>query len=337
MRTDVIDDAPRQAGTCRRRRPRSTGRWTRLVVVLAAAVSLDEGGRVAAEDGPDAAKLFAAASPAVVKIVTFDGAGVERGSGSGFVVSEDGWVATNFHVVRGAHAARVQLASGAGFSVEGVGPTSADWDTALLKVSGRGLAALQLAVGEPPAIGTRVFAIGAPQGLSNTLSDGLISAYRPLSDLLDSVAGQRSRSPTASAGVPLIQTTAAISPGSSGGPLLLADGTVIGITTLQVRGGQNLNFAVPVTQLRDMLKLRGTLRPLERLADEDDEDDTDAVRWKAGAVTVSVRMPPANPDPTARWTVGSTMSEVLSIEGAPTAVTVSKAGTVSFFFASGEP
>ena len=99
-----------------------------------------------------------------------------------------------------------------------------------------------------PPTGTRVFAIGNPQGLSNTLSEGLVSGVR-----LDP------------RGMNVIQTTAAISPGSSCGPLLTADGTVVGVATFQSSSGQNLNFAIPAERVHPLIKARGRVRKLASL------------------------------------------------------------------------
>jgi len=94
---------------------------------------------------------------------------------------------------------------------------------------------LQIAVDMPP-IGAAVYAIGTPLGLPNTLSPGIISGIRDRGN-----------------GIPSLQTTAPISPGSSGGPLLSTDGTVVGVTTSYRTGGQNLNFAVPAPAIWQML------------------------------------------------------------------------------------
>lgn len=96
-----------------------------------------------------------------------------------------------------------------------------------------------------PAVGAEVYAIGNPKGLMNSLSNGLVSGHRE--DDVD---------------VPFIQTTAAISPGSSGGPLLSKDGRVVGVTTAIILGGQNLNLAIPVKLLKAALNRRGPLQTL---------------------------------------------------------------------------
>src|SRR5207302_348192 len=88
---------------------------------------------------------------------------------------------------------------------------------------------------ELPSVGAHAVVIGAPEGLTNTVSDGIISAVR----ILD---GQR-----------LLQLTAPISPGSSGGPVLNMDGEVVGVSVLHLAEGQNLNFAVAAADIRAML------------------------------------------------------------------------------------
>ena len=133
---------------------------------------------------------------------------------------------------------------------EGVLALDEDADLAVLKVNGSSLPYLKLAPkGRFPEVGSRVYAIGNPQGLSNTLSEGLVSGLRDEPKNLK-----------------LIQTTAAISSGSSGGPLLDAVGNVVGVTTASLAGPltQNLNFAVPATNVYAILEKAsgGKPRPL---------------------------------------------------------------------------
>jgi Trypsin-like peptidase domain len=195
--------------------------------------------------------LFAKASPSVVLVRTYDRDSRLTGFGSGFVVSSDGLVATNHHVIRGAHSARVVFGDNSSYPVESaVGDE--DRDVAVIKIQSRGLTALPLAAGEVPRVGARVYAIGNPEGFRNTLSEGLVSGLRGSGD-----------APA------LIQTTAAISHGSSGGPLLSDSGEVVGITTLIWGEGQNLNMAVPVSRLVAILQRQNTLRPLSALTNSE--------------------------------------------------------------------
>ena len=159
--------------------------------------------------------------------------------GSGFVIGT-GQIATNHHVIEG-------IASG---TVRVVGETTSSPINSLLAIDpGRDLAIIQatgvtassLALGDSDAvqIGQTVYAAGNPRGLTGTFSEGIISAIRP--EGINLVAGK------------VLQMTAAISPGSSGGPVLNADGAVIGIAVGQVVDGQNLNFAIPVNYLKTLI------------------------------------------------------------------------------------
>lgn len=194
-------------------------------------------------------ELFARAAPAVALIEVRDSSMRPMGLGSGFFVSSDGVLVTNHHVVQNASFATVRTADGQTLFVDSILSVDTESDLALLKVRGKGLPHLQLSDGQLPPTGTRVFAIGNPQGLSNTLSDGLVSGVR--------------RDET---GLDVIQTTAAISPGSSGGPLLTADVVVVGVTTFQSKSGQNLNFAVPAGRVHPLLKSDGPPRVLASAA-----------------------------------------------------------------------
>lgn len=191
--------------------------------------------------------LFKQASPAVARVVVRDRLAREQGLGSGFFVSADGRMVTNHHVVDSAYSAYVVLSSGLNLPVQGVLALDADADLAVLKVDGRGLPHLTLAArGHTPPVGSRVYAIGNPQGFTNTLSEGLVS-------------GRRAVTP----GLSLLQTTAPISAGSSGGPLLDATGRVIGVTTFSLvsRDSQNLNFAVPTDKVWSLLSRAARARP----------------------------------------------------------------------------
>jgi tetratricopeptide (TPR) repeat protein len=189
--------------------------------------------------------LFKKASPGVVRIDARD-SGSHLIQGSGFLVSEDGLVATNYHVIRGTFEACVVFGDGSINGVAGVAAADPASDLALLKIEGRPFFYLELAGNELPPVGARVFAIGSPTGLTNSLSEGLVSGHRSIGE----------------GGMRIIQTTAAISPGSSGGPLLGADGRVVGVTTAIRLGGQNLNLAVPAEELTRLLRSSGPLQTL---------------------------------------------------------------------------
>lgn len=182
--------------------------------------------------------------PSVVLIIVNDSHSQPLAMGSGFLV-KDGVVATNFHVIEGGFSASVKnVDSDSPVTVDGILAADPDQDLALLKVSGLHGAPLPMATGKTVEIGERVYAVGNPKGLQGTFSEGIVSAKR----------SEHSRT--------LVQITAPISPGSSGGPVLDKDGAVIGIATATLKDGQNLNFAVGVDALATLIAGSGSnVRP----------------------------------------------------------------------------
>ena len=181
-------------------------------------------------------EIISSSSRAVVLIVTYDASEKPLSLGSGFMISPDGTVVTNYHVIKGAKSAVVKLSNGAFFPVEGTLATSEDDDLALVKVSGTGLPFLRLGDIGKLAVGDRVIAIGSPLGLEGTVSDGIVSAIRE----------------GVSSATKWIQTTAPASHGNSGGPLLNIEGKVVGVLTWKREGGENLNFAVGADSLQKL-------------------------------------------------------------------------------------
>ena len=204
------------------------------------------------------------ASPSVVRVVVRDRDLKPIGQGSGFFVSSDGLVVTNWHVIKDAEFATVLLNNGGTLFVKGVKGIDRKADLALLEVNGKNLPHLAPATGSAPMQGTRVYAIGNPLGLTNTFSEGMISGLRRISD-----------------GLVMLQTNTAISKGSSGGPLLTANGEVVGVTTAYLTGGQNLNFAAPASAVRRLLASPGKLRPLASAAGKSLDRDATALLDKA--------------------------------------------------------
>jgi hypothetical protein len=157
------------------------------------------------------------------------------GSGSGFFVEED-LVVTNWHVVGASKKLRVKLGQDAAGTVSVVGIVAADLanDLAVIRVASSGVPLTVNA--EVPKRGAKVYAFGSPRLLEATMSDGIISAVRDIE------------------GVERYQMTAAVSPGSSGGPLTNACGEVIGVAYMKVRDAESLNFAIPSRFVVDVLK-----------------------------------------------------------------------------------
>jgi tetratricopeptide (TPR) repeat protein len=184
------------------------------------------------------------AFPSVV-LLTMESANGEGGYlGSGFFVRE-GIVATNFHVVKGSSKgfARV-LGLKDEYPIAGIVGIDRERDLVLLSVPGAKAPSLPLGDSSQVAVGDEVYVVGNPKGLEGTFSEGIVSAVRQV--------GSNT----------LIQVTAPISPGSSGGPVLNSQGKVIGIAVATIKGGQNLNFAVPSLYLSPMLAELKPLRPL---------------------------------------------------------------------------
>ncbi|MGB2628749.1 MAG: trypsin-like peptidase domain-containing protein [Candidatus Acidiferrum sp.] len=188
---------------------------------------------------------------AVVLIVTSDASGTEIGQGSGFIISVDGKIITNYHVIKGVKSAVIKLSNGAFFPMETVLGSDPNRDLAVIKVAGRNLPTLSLADSGKAAVGEHVIAIGSPLGLQNTVSEGIISAFR-----------------TQDAKVDWIQTTTPVSPGNSGGPLIRADGSVVGVITWGVKIGQNLNFAAPSNEVLELLSRPSAAEPSRPAANE---------------------------------------------------------------------
>jgi serine protease Do len=183
-----------------------------------------------------AEQLFSDVSGSIVRVLGSDSGGrvIQQGSG---VVTAPGRVITNCHVAKGAAQLNVKL----GAATRPAKIYVADEELDLCSLDVAGLDASGVTIGSVANVrtGQRVYAIGAPLGLDLTISEGIVSSLRD--------AGSSK----------VIQTTAPVSPGSSGGGLFSADGQLVGIVTFQHRYGQNLNFAVPADWIGEM-RTRGS-------------------------------------------------------------------------------
>jgi Do/DeqQ family serine protease len=158
-----------------------------------------------------------------------------EGVGSGFIISADGQILTNAHVVDGADEVTVTLKDGRTLTGKVVGVDSVT-DVAVIKIQANQLPTVRLANSDQLQPGEWAIAIGNPLGLDNTVTTGIVSA-----------TGRRSGQVGApDKRVSYIQTDAAINPGNSGGPLLNAQGEVIGMNTAIIRGAQGIGFAIPI-------------------------------------------------------------------------------------------
>ncbi|MCA9195333.1 MAG: trypsin-like peptidase domain-containing protein [Planctomycetales bacterium] len=186
---------------------------------------------------------------------------VEAGLGSGVIVSPDGYILTNNHVVESADELEVQCADGRVLKASIVG-TDAKSDVALLKVDGDKLPSATLGDSGRMEVGDWVIAVGSPFGLDQTVTAGIVSATNRRTGILAGGSGYED----------FIQTDAAINPGNSGGPLVNLRGEVIGINTaINSKTGTNagVGFAIPINMARTIM--------------EDLQDDGQVVRGLIGA------------------------------------------------------
>jgi S1-C subfamily serine protease len=160
---------------------------------------------------------------------------IQRGTGSGFIISNDGKIITNAHVVAGANKVTVTLKDGRTLNGKVLGSDSLT-DVAVVQVEADNLPKVKLGNSESLQVGEWAIAIGNPLGLDNTVTTGIISAK----DRHGSQIGASDKR------VDFLQTDAAINPGNSGGPLLNANGEVIGVNTAIIQNAQGLGFAIPI-------------------------------------------------------------------------------------------
>ena len=189
----------------------------------------------------DIPAIAKAANGAIVTIITAAG-DKPVAQGTGFLVGADGVIVTNYHVIKEGNVAIVKFPDGSVLSVDGILAADKIRDLALIKVHGKTFRTLTLGNSDRVQVGQEVVAIGNPLSLESTVSNGIISGVRA-----DKEAGGK-----------FLQTTAPISPGSSGGPLFNMAGEVVGINTMYLEGGENLNFAIPVNDAKRLLLNQST-------------------------------------------------------------------------------
>jgi serine protease Do len=281
--TTTFSPAPAPA-PARRARPRSGGAVAIVVAALLSAV-LAAGGTAALVAGPlrtsqatPAASAGAPAGvttatgtnpgpsattdlPAVVaavrdSVVTITSQGVSArglvdipstGVGSGIVLTANGYILTNKHVVTGSQSLSVELADGEQFDATVV-TESPDTDLALVKIDAKGLTPAIIGDVSTLQVGQTVIAIGSPLGtFTETVTKGILSATGRTITVRDEATGR----PETLTG--LLQTDAAINPGNSGGPLLDAAGRVIGVNTAVSTNAEGLGFAIPITAAASLI------------------------------------------------------------------------------------
>lgn len=177
-----------------------------------------------------ATELYTQSIEYVGEITVYDKNGTGLGKGTGFVISSDGAIVTNYHVIDGAYYAEIAL-NGNVYEIETVLAYDALIDLAVVKIEASNLTTATLCK-NPVKVGETVYTLGSSRGLTNTYAQGIITYAERVID-----------------GVTYVQHDAAMSPGNSGGPLINSYGEVIGINTFLLLDAQNLNFSVFVAEL----------------------------------------------------------------------------------------
>ena len=181
-------------------------------------------------------QIYKKVSGAVVVIHAYDDNEKLSKQGSGVVLNDKGYIVTNYHVLSGNK--RIEILHGKEIipNVDIIG-IDVEKDILILKIEAKKFSPIKIGNSKSLKIGQRVFAIGSPMGLENSISEGIISGLRSYDELKRN----------------FIQITASISPGSSGGAVVNDKGELIGISSLTVKEGQNLNFAIPI---EDVLQVK---------------------------------------------------------------------------------
>jgi V8-like Glu-specific endopeptidase len=242
-----------------------------LTTVLLSATTQVQARPQAVSQPFDSAQITKRISPGVVLIKGTASSGEILGTG--FIISSDGKIATNLHVVESLKNGGVQLASGEKFDAFSVLAFDARKDIAIIKIPGFDLPTVALGNSNNVQVGEPVLAVGSPLGLQGTVTTGVISSLRD-----DPTGG----------GFKVLQTDASVNPGNSGGPLVNRQAEVIGIVTFKIRGGENLNFAIPVNYLRGLIDSPSPVMSLDELriklsssGSDVFKSDSFPTRWKS--------------------------------------------------------
>ncbi len=230
-------------------------RWLLLTLLTGGVAVADAQADFATDDERNTIQVFEKARPSVVFVTnqqlvrdprSLNLLEVPRGSGTGFVWDESGYIVTNFHVVDGARKVMITLQDQSTWPAEIVG-LAPERDLAVLKISApeEHLTALPLGDSSQLSVGRKVLAIGNPFGLDATLTTGVISAV-----------GREIQSPNQRTISNVIQTDAAINPGNSGGPLLNSQGQLVGVNTMIYSpsgASAGIGFAIPVNTVKEVV------------------------------------------------------------------------------------
>lgn len=170
--------------------------------------------------------------PGVVSIAT------DRGRGSGAIITEDGYVVTNYHVIRDAKIIQVVDYNKKIYLAQPIGAHT-QYDVAVLRINGTNFRDLNFADSSKVKVGERVVAVGNPAGLGFTVTEGIISQ-------VERIIGPKDP--------PMIQTDVPINPGNSGGPLININGNIVGINRLKIAGFESLGFAIPSNVVKPVVE-----------------------------------------------------------------------------------
>lgn len=176
--------------------------------------------------------IFTKYNSAIVVIMTYDAAGRLNSQGSGIILNEQGILVTNFHVYAGSDKIEIKHNDSL-ITNSGIVGINVEKDILILKIDKSDFPNIPFASSDELKVGQKVYAIGSPLGLENSMSEGIISGFRKI--------GKSNK--------PYTQISASISPGSSGGAVLNSKGELVGMTTSSYIDGQNINFAIPVDEI----------------------------------------------------------------------------------------
>lgn len=230
-------------------------RWLVLTFLIGGAATASAAEEFATDDERNSIQVFEKSRPSVVFVTnqqlvrdphSLNLMEIPRGSGTGFVWDENGYIVTNFHVVDGARKISITLQDQSTWPAEVVG-LAPERDLAVLKINApdKHLKALPLGDSSKLTVGRKVLAIGNPFGLDATLTTGVVSAL-----------GREIQSPNRRTISNVIQTDAAINPGNSGGPLLNSQGQIIGVNTMIYSpsgASAGIGFAIPVNTVKEIV------------------------------------------------------------------------------------
>lgn len=181
-------------------------------------------------------ELFEKYQDAIVVVYSYDFDNNPKAQGSGVIINDRGWVITNFHIFEGCQ--RMDLVhKGDTIKYTDIIGVDIEKDLVIMKIESGIFPDIKLSE-KDPKVGQKVYAIGSPMGLENSMSEGIVSGNR-------TEVGKKKQN--------FVQITASLSPGSSGGAVLNSYGELIGISSMGLRDGNNLNFAIPVS---DILKVK---------------------------------------------------------------------------------